>query len=161
MRKFVFIAAITATLMGVASCEARKHDNVVSFKEDDAGMAAAIAQARQTTDTFLARLNQPSTPNDYVAVKIALPTTDGSLEHIWCGNVQFANGVFTATIANDPRDTQYKFGQQVTAPKAEISDWMYVQDGKLVGGYTIRYMHSTMTPDEQTKFREGMPFRFE
>lgn len=161
MRTIVVSVLLATTLACAVGCDARKHDNVVSFKKDDTGMAAAIAQARQTTDTFLARLNQPSTPDDYVTVKIALPTTDGSLEHIWCENVQFSNGVFTATIANDPRDTQYKFGQQVTAPKGEISDWMYVQDGKLVGGYTIRYVHSTMTPEEQTKFREGMPFRFE
>ncbi len=161
MRTIVFGLLLATTLICTIGCDSRKDENVVMFKDDDAGMATAIAQSRQTVDTFISRLSKPATPDDFITVKFALPTTDGSLEHIWCENVQFAADTFTATIANDPLDKQYKFGQQVSARKNEISDWMYVQDGKLVGGYTIRYAYSKMPPDEQRTFRENVPFQLD
>jgi len=145
------------------SCDARKQpsDGITSFEKDDAGMNSAISQARSTVDHFITRLNAPVTDDDMVSVKIAMATTDGSFEHIWCDGVVFREGTFTANIANEPRDKQYVYGQQVTAKSGEISDWMFVENRKLVGGYTVRYMYSQMSATEKADFLRAVPFALE
>jgi len=38
---------------------------------------------------------------------------------------------------------------------------MYVDSGRLVGGYTIRVMRAQMSPEERAAFDAEMPFRIE
>jgi uncharacterized protein YegJ (DUF2314 family) len=42
-----------------------------------------------------------------------------------------------------------------------ISDWMYVHEGRLVGGYTIRVMRDRLSPAERLRFDQGLPFKIE
>lgn len=136
-------------------------NGVTQFSQNDAGMNAAIAQARGSVEQFVARLGRPVSDADFVSVKIGLPTSDGSREHMWCDNVKLSGGTFTANIANEPVDSRYKLGQKVSTAKGEISDWMYVENGKLVGGYTLRHMVSQMSASEREQFKKSMPFRIE
>ena len=49
---------------------------------------------------------------------------------------------FQGTVNNEPEKVKtVKMGQKVTVA-AKISDWMYVENRKLVGGYTMRVLRS-------------------
>jgi uncharacterized protein YegJ (DUF2314 family) len=55
-------------------------------------------------------------------------------------DVEFAGGRFKGKVDNAPMKIHgLKIGQVVSANPDEISDWAYVDNGKLVGGYTIRF----------------------
>jgi uncharacterized protein YegJ (DUF2314 family) len=89
-------------------------------------------------------------------------TEAGRGEHMWVQPVDFANGKFTGELANDPEFVKsVKAGQVVSAPRDEISDWMYVENGKLVGGYTLRVLRETLSSTERAEFDKSLPFRIE
>ncbi len=44
-------------------------------------------------------------------------------------------------------------------PEADISDWLYMRNGKMVGNYTLRALFKNMSPEEvrEAKKRLGEP----
>ncbi|MBL8895995.1 MAG: DUF2314 domain-containing protein, partial [Planctomycetes bacterium] len=45
------------------------------------------------------------------------------------------------TLANEPRDLEgLKLGSAVSCKLSELSDWFYEQDGKMVGGTTVKLL---------------------
>jgi uncharacterized protein YegJ (DUF2314 family) len=41
-----------------------------------------------------------------------------------------------------------------------ISDWMFVQDGYLIGGYTTKAIRDRLTLAERATYDESAPFKF-
>ena len=69
--------------------------------------------------------------------------------------------VFSGKISNDPEKvTTVTVGQAVSARPATISDWMYVDHGKLVGGYTLRVLRDRFSSD-RAEFDRSIPFKVE
>lgn len=143
------------------SNQSQSSSAVKEYGKDDTGMNAAMQRARNEIGTLVTRLKTPVAQTDYLSIKVALPTQAGSTEHIWCGNVSHNNGTFTARIDNKPVDPQYKLGQVLTLQADQISDWMYVEKGKLVGGYTMLYHYSTLSDKEKAAMRRALPFQIE
>jgi uncharacterized protein YegJ (DUF2314 family) len=52
-------------------------------------------------------------------------------------------------------------GQKVSVEPAKISDWMFVEDRKLVGGYTIRVLRDSVPASERAEFDKSVPFVIE
>jgi uncharacterized protein YegJ (DUF2314 family) len=118
---------------------------------DEQEMDAAIARARRDVDSFIGELSQPTGTNH--AVKAPIEDA-GETEHFWLTDVTFQNGEFKGTINNDPGLVgNVQFGQTWTIKKAEISDWMFMRDGKMYGNYTLRPLLKTMGEDEAAKYR--------
>jgi len=125
---------------------------VTHVKDDDPKMLAAMEKARSTLDEFLAALNSPKTSQSGFAVK--MPIRDQKhVEHMWISPVRYGDGQFTGVINNEPLDVKsVKLGDEWKVAKSEISDWMYVDSGKLVGGYTIRVLRDAMPANKRTDF---------
>ncbi|MEM6798359.1 MAG: DUF2314 domain-containing protein [Planctomycetota bacterium] len=139
-------AALLALLVASAGCVAERSD-VIDVADDDPIMVKAIDDARATVDQFIAALKSPKPAQNGLSVK-ALVEEGETGEHMWLTSLSYADGVFTGTINNAPAAlTSIKFGDQFTVPKDEISDWMFIEGGKLVGGYTIRALIE-LSPDD-------------
>jgi uncharacterized protein YegJ (DUF2314 family) len=132
---------------------------VVSVPADDARMNAAIAKARSTVRTFEAALRSPK-PSQYgFSVKVRIDG-GGNAEHFWTSGVTYDGTVFHARIANDPEVvTTVKLGQAVSVHPRDISDWMYVDDGVLVGGYTLRALRDALSPADRAELDKRLPFK--
>ena len=84
------------------------------------------------------------------------------VEHIWLSNPSFDGTRFSGRVDNEPVDVKnVKMGQTVTAAKDEVSDWFYVENGKLIGGYTIRVLYSRMSSAEKKDFDAHADFKLE
>lgn len=69
-------------------------------------------------------------------------------------------GGFEGTLAVEPDDTRLVTpGQRPRFTVQEISDWLYLDDDRLVGGYTIRYVTDRMTPEDKRRFGQESGFR--
>ena len=69
--------------------------------------------------------------------------------------VTWDGGKFTGVINNEPVDTQeVRLGDRVEVTPTELSDWMYVDGNRIVGGYTVRVLHYQQSPEEQKAFTE-------
>jgi len=129
---------------------------VTYVKDDDPRMVAAIEKARNTTDQFIATLKNPKAMQSGFGVKVPLKYAN-QFEHMWVSPVLFANDQFVGTLNNQPlKVTTLKLGDEVKVGKADISDWMYVEGGKLIGGYTIRILRDNMSEIERNKFDQKL-----
>jgi uncharacterized protein YegJ (DUF2314 family) len=129
--------------------------------DNDISMNLAIEKARNTVDEFIKNIQNPKQNQSYFSVKAMFTDGDNS-EHIWLSDVVFDGNKFTGKIGNEPLEVKtVTFGDQVEVLPLKISDWMIVEDNKLIGGYTIRVLRNTMTVDKKKEFDQTIPFKIE
>ena len=125
-------------------------------------MNKAIATARKTSDAFLQALRNPKSSYRDFCVKKPYPSKRSDAEHIWIGGVHEVGDHLEGRIENEPYGTtEVKFGQLVSVKLNEISDWRYLEDNRLIGGYTIRYFYDRMSQAEKKAFLEEAGFVME
>jgi uncharacterized protein YegJ (DUF2314 family) len=54
-----------------------------------------------------------------------------------------------------------KAGDLVSVNPDEITDWVFVDNGKLAGGYTIRAHYNELSPEQKKQFDQLADFRIE
>jgi uncharacterized protein YegJ (DUF2314 family) len=134
--------------------------NVVAVDDEDSQMDSAISKAKDTVETFIEALKAPKPTQQKFAVKKPFKTNDGGMEHIWITSVRHDGKNFLGELGNDPVNVpSIKFGDPVTVASSEISDWMYLEDGKIVGGYTMRVIRQRMDPAEAAEFDKRIKFK--
>ena len=126
--------------------------NAVAIPAEDVVIARAAQQARDSIATFTARLSSPTPTESDFSVKVAVEE-DGSYH--WLQNISFDGAAFTGTLATHPPVRQLK------APVAEIQDWMYVDAGKLVGGFTIRAIRDQLSGQQRKAYEKSLWFTIE
>ena len=128
-----------------------KPETLVKGGYDESEMAAATERAINEVDAFISDL-KTGRSKDY-AVKAPIKD-NGETEHFWLTEVTFDGAKFTGTIDNEPgMVSNVKMGQKWTLGKKEISDWMYMRDGKMYGNYTMRPLLVTMPKEQADQFR--------
>jgi len=155
MRSFGLIVLVL-----VAGCGKKgSADKVTYVAENDPKMNAAIEKARTSVNTFAQALKAPKPGQSQFSVKMAF--TDGKhTEHMWLTSVTFDGQKFHGTLNNDPEMvSNVKIGAKVSLESSKISDWMFVENGKLVGGYTLRVLRDSMSASERADFDKSVPFK--
>jgi len=128
---------------------------------DDPLTAAAIVEARRTVGEFLRAYRARGSAERDFRIKM-LVAERGLVEQFWVSVESATDDSFTGTIGNHPGDvTGVKYAERVTVPAGEISDWMYVENGVLRGGYSVRLMRDRLQPEERPAFEREMGFRIE
>jgi uncharacterized protein YegJ (DUF2314 family) len=128
---------------------------------EHAAMQEAVTKARKTVLQFIGALEHPSPGETDFEVKKPF-VEKGNVEHIWLSDVTFVGGRFQGKVDNEPvKIPGLKLGQVVSVNPDEISDWVYIKNGKLVGGYTIRAHYNELTPQEKQGFNRSADFQME
>lgn len=129
--------------------------------EVDASMEAAFQQARDTLDLFIQKIGTPHPDRKLVAVKVRFFLPDELPQDIWVDQVTYTDGSFHGTMGDDIPSLRLSIGDKITIERDEVLDWAIVEDGKLVGGYTIRLAVQRMSPEEKERFLETLPYTIE
>lgn len=156
------ISVVGILFLVLVGCEKKdSSDKVTRVSGDDAKMNAAIAKSRATTNTFIAALKSPK-PGQ-VAFSVKKPFVEGEhVEHMWLTDVTFDGSQFTGLIGNEPEVVKnVKIGQKATVSPSEISDWMFIENRKLVGGETLRVLRDGLSAAERADFDKSVPFTVE
>jgi uncharacterized protein YegJ (DUF2314 family) len=126
-----------------------------------AAMQLAVKEARKTVEKFITALQNPAPGQQDFEVK--KPFIQGKeVEHIWLSDVQFIGKRFQGKIDNRPQKIAgLKIGQLVTVSPRDISDWLYVDNGKLIGGYTVRVHYNELSPQQKQEFDREANFKIE
>lgn len=127
----------------------------------DAEMESAFQVARDTLDIFRERIATPHPNRTYVAVKVRFSPPDGISQDIWVDNVIYTEGSFRGNMGDDIPSLRLRFGEEIIIPTEDIVDWMIVEDGKLIGGYTIRLAYERMSAEEKERFLEAIDYSIE
>jgi uncharacterized protein YegJ (DUF2314 family) len=152
----------------IAGCDERSAERstpdragISAVAPDDKEMNAAIAEARARMPEFLAVLKRGGPAVDGFSVKAKYETRSGA-EYIWVGAVTYDGKSYSGRLENAPRYiTGLKFGDAVTVAPEAVSDWLYVEDGRLTGAFTMRVIYRRMSAPEQKAFRDSLQYRFD
>ena len=138
----------------------RRSDTVIDVASGDARMTAARDRALAGLATFWQHAEAPRAGEGDFALKVALTTRAGSLEHIWSA-VESRNGdAIVVRISNDPVDiANVRLGSVLTVREAQISDWMFRRNGRIVGAESLRVLVETMPPAEAARYRAMLEAR--
>ena len=148
-------------LTGSAFGQAGTAPDVVLVPDDDKEINAAMEQARKSVEDFVKVFQARKPGQSRFAVKVAI--RDGKqVEHFWAAVSKFDGEQFEGVIRNDPMLVKnVKDGDPVKVAKGKISDWMYVENQKLVGGYTIRALRKQLSPAERKELDASVPYKIE
>jgi uncharacterized protein YegJ (DUF2314 family) len=131
--------------------------------DEEAALRQAMFEARNSYRQFVTALHQPGERRHGFSIKRGFRVGDDPEgEHLWLIDVTFDGGKFTGTVNNRPRQTtEVQFGERAEATPGQLSDWMYVEDGVLQGGYSIRAQLRNRTDSERERFEKGVGFKLD
>ena len=82
------------------------------------------------------------------------------VEHSWLRDGTYDGKACHGIVDTAPTEIQnVKLDSKANAAPGEISDWMYLENGRLVGGYTVRTLCRQMTPAKKREFEKAAGFR--
>jgi uncharacterized protein YegJ (DUF2314 family) len=133
-------AAVLALFGSPTAASAQDRSPVIDFSTANPEMNAAIAKGRATLPTFWASYDAPKSSETGHSLKVRFPSARTSGEHIWIADVKKRpDGRYSGKFANAPRDLPGKKAGDLTEfTEADITDWMFMRNGKIVGGETIK-----------------------
>src|SRR5471030_1114340 len=119
------------------------NENTQGFSADDAEIETAITNAKETFGQFLKAFFNPTEKRKSFLVKVVFVEGEQA-EHIWIADLAFSGQTPRGVIANEPAIPNLKFMQKVEFHPSQITDWMYIEDGYLIGGYTTKVIRKRM-----------------
>ena len=128
---------------------------------DDPDIRAATEKARATVGDFLAPLQKPAPGQRQFMVRKAFPAKDAKQQILWVTDLTFDGTLLHGRVDDNtaqPGSDLPKDGR-VSFPPAEISDWMFNEDGKAVGGYMLRVLKKKMTDEEWDAIARQVSFK--
>ena len=76
--------------------------------------------------------------------------------------MRFDGRVLRGKVDNAPVEMKsLRVGKKVTVRPEELSDWMYVENGRLVGGHTVRAYYRNLSAAKKRQFAQNAGFRLE
>jgi uncharacterized protein YegJ (DUF2314 family) len=142
------IWAFLVFVIGYTTSAAMDADSVIPVRADDRDMAAAINAARQSVGQFIDAFAHPKPSQRAFLIKIAF-SKGSAVEHLWIADLDFHGQTPTGTVADTPATVNLKFMERVQIDISKLSDWMYVDNNKLVGGFTTRLLRKRMSPSDR------------
>ena len=136
--------------------ERENQPDIYDVEASDREMNEAIEKANQTLADFNSALLNPKIEVKALKVKFQNET---DVEHIWISDVTLKDGKYSGILDNEPEYIKdHKNGDTINIDNKDISDWMYIEDGKLFGGYTIKVLRNRMSESEKKQFdaKNGM-----
>jgi uncharacterized protein YegJ (DUF2314 family) len=112
---------------------------VVQVRSNDEQMTQAMLAARGSIKRFLDAHKSPKPNQTGFYFKVCFEIA-GQVEHVWLSDLELETTPPTGVVANSPRLPGLVYGQRVTFEKPWVTDWVYTENGEMVGGYTTRVL---------------------
>jgi uncharacterized protein YegJ (DUF2314 family) len=140
----------------------------------DPAMSAAFARAAAGLDGFFLKWRSPPAGAEHFWVKIGLTDTAGQpgfalvrpgadaaglVEWFWADNLRAEGDGFSGELSNEPEYLHnVAYGQVIHFTRQDIGDWMYFQNGKIIGNATVcpALAHASAAERRQMKEQYGL-----
>jgi uncharacterized protein YegJ (DUF2314 family) len=127
---------------------------VIEVERSDKEIERITENARRALPVFFRNLARPEAGAGNFYLKYPLTSEDGGAEQVWLGNIRFKNGNYYGTLSNTAKFiNSVKKSKTITIDTDKITDWMYIQDGKIMGGRSIKYLMEKMPEDQRGEDR--------
>lgn len=140
--------------------EVRKREgnpDVYNIPNENERMNWAMEKARLTFHYFKECVENPKYGQQYFSVKARIEDND-KIEHIWLMEPSFDNeGNIYGVVGNEPIDVKnVTINEKIGIAFNHVSDWMIIERGRLIGGYTIRAIRDGLTGTELQNFDKSI-----
>lgn len=156
---YFFVAGLVICFILLANLALRtfvgqsKNDEIFAVRRSDPDMEAAFGQARATLDTFFALVNARRPTITSMAVKVGV-SDGGEREYFWISPFTERDGRLFGTINNTPVVVRnVSLGQTIAFDKSEVVDWLYRENGKMFGNFTLCAMAKREPPEKAEALR--------
>jgi uncharacterized protein YegJ (DUF2314 family) len=133
--------------------------------QDDEELARIAQNARDTLPQFFRHLLRPANGESDFRLKYPFRADPGSgfgMEQLWLSDIEFKDGVYYGLVANTPfYIATMKKGDTVVFSTSEISDWVYIRDGKIEGGLSIKYLLEQIPEHERNEEQRAILTMFD
>jgi len=163
MKAFLSTALICFTLLQACTTTAERDvirrdgkADVVKVEATDLEVTNAISEARSTVAGFLEALKAPKQSQSEFTVKYPFEE-DGTTEHMWVVNLKYDGKVLTGILYNYPNKIRnLSYQQAVELRPDQVSDWTYIEDGQIVGGFTLRALYKNYPEEKRRELEESL-----
>jgi uncharacterized protein YegJ (DUF2314 family) len=147
-------AAVQTSASAQSITEKAERDEVAFVSRSDPVMAAAMTKARATLPDFLKLAAAPPAKTEAFAVKVAI-REGANAEYFWIIPFEPKGEAFTGKLDNTPRLVRNtKMGDTLSFTKAEIVDWMYMDNGAMKGNHTACAVMKKATQKDRDAFKK-------
>ena len=121
-------------------------------RSSDPAYQQTISAAHESIEQFRAMLPADGSPRPDALIKTQLVDGDNSA-FMWLNNTATEGDNFTAELFEVP-DTlpNYSVGDRQVVAVKELMDWMVNENGRLTGGFSLRYNRARMSDAEKLDF---------
>lgn len=138
-----------------------KSSPVVMFDNSDPEMQAAYARARETFRLFWREVAWdrrriiPALSLAAVKAPFSDPQKPGAkgepeVEHMWLSDVDYDGECVSGELGNAPNKIKsIKEGDTLRVPISQLSDWIYVINEIVFGGFTVKLLRTRMSAKER------------
>ena len=119
--------------------------------------------ARRTLPIFFRHLSRAATGNEhFIKYPFTADYDSGiAVEQIWLNGIHFIDGRYYGILAGEPQYISgMEKGDTVRFNADEITDWMYIEDGKIAGGLSIRYLLERIPESQRSEEQHRMLQQF-
>ena len=132
------------------SADSEKGGIAMRFASGDPVLDEIALEARAAISDFIRHMRNPQKGEEQFRIKYPFPADSGSgidKEYIWLSGITFKNGRYYGCVANRPYYISgIKEGSEAAFSMDDIADWMYLRNGKIVGGRSIKYLIEKIPP---------------
>ena len=154
---YLLLLILLANLALIGCSLNSSSDGIVNVPSDDVEMNKAISDANQSLSHFWSVYESPKNGEGEFALKVRIEDKLGNVEHFWTTDIKKDNGKILGVIDNDPEYVKtVEFGQEIEIPEKDISDWTYVKNEKIYGGFTIRVLLDRISKQEAEQIRSQL-----
>ncbi|HEY0661385.1 MAG TPA: DUF2314 domain-containing protein [Lysobacter sp.] len=155
----ILLVIASSTACGQSVVDRAERDELYFAAQDDPDMKEAFQQARRGLDDFLATWRNPPAGVADFSVKVGV-TEGENTEYFWISPFREESGAFVGIVNNSPQlVSSVDLGGEITFAKGQIVDWLYNDQGKMVGNYTACAMLKNESESERRAFEQRFGLR--
>jgi len=126
------------------------------FRSDDPEYQRTIQVARASIERFREMLPADGSPRPDALIKTRLEDGEFSV-FMWLNNVAIAGVDFSAELFELPESMpSFEVGIRYPVKYDALVDWMVKENGRLYGGYSLRYHRSRLPDDKKADFDQNI-----
>jgi uncharacterized protein YegJ (DUF2314 family) len=139
----------------VPEAEELHEEFTIAVESADEELAEIAEEARRSIHDFIRTFQHPDPGKGEFCVKYGFDAEQGSgfdKEYLWLSEISFRDGFYFGKIMNIPRYISYfRQGDTVSFIIDDIADWMYQDNGKIVGGRSIKYLIEQIAEQDRSE----------
>ena len=137
----------------------------VQTEQADGEILRIAEDARRTLPIFFRHLTRPESNEGSFCVKYPFSADEQSgivMEQIWLTGIYFKDGVYYGVLVSSPLHISgVEKGDTLAFDTDAITDWMYVRNGKIAGGRSIKYLLEKIPERQRSEAQREMLHMFE